>query len=335
MSAKRTISSASCSAARGVWVACLAFCVGAAGVAHGQAASKRIAALDLIPIGVSDVESRQTTELLRRAVGRNPRYRLAPAPLRLRPMLLALGCAKLDATCLAKIGKQLDVDVILYGELVRQAGVDRLTVQLFDVAGGKVLRTETRDIADPPAGPAYMLALEDTTQLALGDSLALTVEANVEGAIILVNGQPVGTTPFAVTEGLRAGANEVIVRRPGFEAFKVRVIVRPGRAQTIRAELKKVAAGPVLVTGPDTNKTGADGKPGEAGKLGTDGKPLEKDKLAGGPTQKDDAVGAEPFYKKWWFWTVVGVVVVGGASAGIAAAASGGSSKAPSVGVEF
>jgi hypothetical protein len=280
---------------------------------EAQPASKRIAALDLIPIGVADGIARATTELIRRAVGKNPRYRLAPAPLRLRPMLLALGCARLDAPCLGKIGKQLEVERILFGELARQPKVgDRVTLRVFDVASAKVIHSEVREIGDPPGSEPYVTALEDTTHLALGDTLQLQVDSNVEGAIILANGQPVGTTPFAVTEGLRAGRNTIIVRRPGYEDFRVDVVVRPGRAQTLRAELKTKGGAPPLV-GPvkPPVKPPADGS--------------EKP-----PKVADD----RPLYKKWWFWTIVGAVVVGSTAAGIAAN-SGGSPRAPSLGVEF
>lgn len=290
--------------------------------AQAPSASRRIAALDLIPVGVSDPEARGTTEVLRRAVGRNPRYRLAPAPLRLRPMLLALGCAKLDLACLARIGKQLDVDQILFGELSRARGVDRLTLQLFDVVAQKVSRTEQRDITEAPGSEAYVSALDDTTYLALGDTLQLQLESNVEGAIVLVNGQPVGTTPWSGGEGLRPGNNEIVVRQRDHEDFRSTVVVRPGKAVTLRAELKKKGGAPVLVE-PVVSQ------PPDVASAGTatpDG---------GAPVAKKDDVGSEPIYKKWWFWTIIGAVVVGGTVGAVAATRGGGNERPPAVGVEF
>ena len=72
--------------------------------------------------------------------------------------------------------------------MIRQGAVDKLSVQIFDVRSQKVIRAQEREITDPAGSEGYNTALDDTTQLALGDVLMLTLESNVEGAIVLGTG---------------------------------------------------------------------------------------------------------------------------------------------------
>jgi hypothetical protein len=268
--------------------------------AWAQAPTPPVAVLDLVPRGVAAALGRKATAVARRAVGRNPRYRLAPPPaLRLRAMLLALGCAALDLSCLAKIARHLEVARIAFGEIGRTATGYLVRIQVYDTARGAVIRTEERSVPQGEGTAGIEQAVEDSIALALGERLELVVDSNVEGAIVLVNGQPIGTAPITVTEGLRVGTNEVLVRMRGYEDRVLKVSLRPGRPLRVRADLTLLKA--VAVALP----------------------PREPEKKV--------AVAA-PFYKRWWFWTLVGVVVSGATTAAILGTRGEGS---PSVGVEF
>jgi hypothetical protein len=269
--------------------------------ALAQSPTPRVAVLDLVPRGVPVALGRQATDVARRAVGRNPRYRLAPPPaLRLRAMLLALGCAALDAACLAKIARQLEVARVAFGEIGRTATGYLVRVQVYDSARGAVIRTEERSVPEGEGAAGIEQAVEDSIALGLGERLELAVDTNVEGAIVLVNGQPIGTAPITVTEGLRVGTNEVLVRMRGYEDRVLKVSLRPGRPLRVRADLTPLKAVAVAVP------------------------PREP--------EKEVAAVAAPFYKRWWFWTLVGVVVSGATTAAILGTRGEGS---PAVGVEF
>jgi hypothetical protein len=269
-------------------------------LAYAQPKTPRIAALELSGSGLPREAVLAATLAVRRALGRNPRFLLAPGPaIPLRSMLLALGCAALDPPCLAKIGKQLEVDQIAFGSVEKSVAVYRIQLHLYDVAAGKELRVQDREVAEAEGSQALESALEDMTALLVGETLELTVESDSEGAVILVNGQPVGTTPTTVTEGLRAGTNDIVVRQRGREDFVAKVVLRPGKPQKIRATLRPAVAAGGLATPPGA--------------------------------QKDEE---RPFYKKWWFWTIVGAAVVGGTATALVLRNRGGE-RPPNVGVEF
>lgn len=279
--------------------------------ALAQAAPVRLAALELVARGLPGALGRMATGAVRRAAAAIPRYRLGPPPaLRLRQMLLALGCRALDAACLKKIGRHLEVDQILHGEIGRTATGYLLRVHLFDLGRGADLRSAEREVRAADGTPAFAAATMDATAEVLGEVLQLSVDSNVEGAIVLVNGQPVGPTPMAITEGLRAGTNEVIVRMSGYKDFVARVSLRRGKPMRLRAVLVPLAPPkpPVVAKRPPLPS-----RPPEPPR-----KKLEKER---------------PFYARWWFWTIVGVVVGGGATAGAVLGTRGAAS--PTVGVEF
>jgi hypothetical protein len=274
------------------------------GAALAQQPATKLAALDLEARGLPEALGRMATGAVRRATERIPRYRLAPAPaLRLRAMLLALGCSKLDLACLRKIGRQLEVDQIVHGEIGRTATGYLLRLALFEVATGATARTAEREVASSEGTDAFAAAVEDATATVLGEVPQLVVDSNVEGAVVLVNGQPVGMAPITVTEGLKVGTNEVIVRQSGHEEFVAKVVVRPGKPQQLRATLKPlIEAKPALV----------------------ERKPP--------PPPAAPAAVERPFYTKWWFWTIVGVAVTGGVTAAVLATRG---QSSPTVGVEF
>jgi hypothetical protein len=267
----------------------------------------RVAALDLVVRGLPAETGQSASDAVRRALSRSARVQLVPRPaLKLRAMLLALGCARLDEACLSKIGKQLEVSMVVSGELEKTPLGLGLRLQRFDVATGRVARREERDLAGADAAAGLADAAEDLAALLAGETLQLHVESQVEGAVVLVNGQPIGTTPITVTEGLRAGTNEVLVRLRGHEDFTTKVVVRPGKPARLQATLKPALATSLPLDG--------DKKPPHA-------------PPPPGPSEE------APFYKKWWFWTIVGAAVAGGTTAAVVLRRGG--ERAPTVGVEF
>jgi hypothetical protein len=173
-----------------------------------------------------------------------------------------------------------------------------LRVQLFDAASNAILKTQEREIG---ASEDFDAAAGDAAALAVGGALQLTVECSVEGAVVLVNGNPVGTTPLTTSEALRAGTNEVVIRAAGHKDFVAKVSLRPGKPFKLAARMEPlpVARKPDLV-----EKPAAPVKP----------------------------PAVTPFYGRWWFWAIVGAAVAGGATA----AYLGTRSESPTrVGVEF
>ncbi|MFO0744993.1 MAG: PEGA domain-containing protein [Myxococcota bacterium] len=67
---------------------------------------------------------------------------------------------------------------------------------------------------------------------------AILVTSNPSGADVRVNGKPQGKTPTLV-QGLDAGANQVEIALPDYDAFSQTVAVEPGKNAVLDAQLKK------------------------------------------------------------------------------------------------
>jgi hypothetical protein len=99
----------------------------------------------------------------------------------------------------------------------------------------------------------------DTFRLAAGQDLVLEidllptagvlrVEADAPGAVVLVDGRPIGEAPF---EGeVEPGSRAVEVRAPGRAAFRQTVALEAGEAATLKATLMPLPEVPAAGAGP-------------------------------------------------------------------------------------
>ncbi len=89
---------------------------------------------------------------------------------------------------------------------------------------------------------AFLLLVLATPGLALAQSTGiLDVQTNVEDAFVLLDGEPVGQTPFL--EIIEAGAYKVTVQRDGFEDYSERSVIHADCSIAIRARLVRVYPG--------------------------------------------------------------------------------------------
>lgn len=66
---------------------------------------------------------------------------------------------------------------------------------------------------------------------------SLEILGGVEGASLLVNGQPVGTTPFTGTLSVLVGACSIDVRAEGYRRFSTEVTIRAGERSRVTVNL--------------------------------------------------------------------------------------------------
>ena len=71
---------------------------------------------------------------------------------------------------------------------------------------------------------------------------SVMLEANVEGALIYMDGKSVGKTPLAGPLSLDVGHYEVEVKKKGYETYTTEIDLPGGEELTIKAELKKKGA---------------------------------------------------------------------------------------------
>jgi hypothetical protein len=67
----------------------------------------------------------------------------------------------------------------------------------------------------------------------------LEVKANIDGALVFVDGEPLGETPLL--EIIAAGRHDIVVSRDGFADWSKRIVLEPDSTAVVTAELKRLA----------------------------------------------------------------------------------------------
>jgi hypothetical protein len=96
-----------------------------------------------------------------------------------------------------------------------------------------------RQEVDVAAGGEVALEMEMRTE---GQPAQLLVDADVEGATVLLDGRQVGVTPLTLSD-LPSGIHRLRVEREGYAAFDGDVTLTEGRASTARLELDETEGG--------------------------------------------------------------------------------------------
>lgn len=214
-------------------------------------------------------------------------YSVLPKPqLDLAEMMLSLGCASMDVSCLAGIGAGVKVDQVMYIEIKPAGGQQLLTLTLVDVKAKKALKRVTRTV---PTAQLFA-GITALVQGALGQKVIppkkstrqqLHIATTPRGARVYLNQYYVGVSPVAGT--YLKGTYVVRVTLSGHLEYIKKVVLGDNPVK-LAVKLNPVAVAPVA----------------------------KKKKK-----QTDGTVARTPFYKKWWFWTIIGVAAAAGTTAGV------------------
>jgi hypothetical protein len=175
------------------------------------------------------------------------------------------------------------------------------------------------------------------------DEATLEIFCSTDGAIVLVDGERVATTPMIEPIAVRPGGHLVRVEKPGFLAFEELVVFFEGDEIILDVELLPVAGIVRVVTREPGATVSIDGT--RAGLTPFEGEvPVGPREIAVTRAQHEPwstratiAAGEEyffdavlipipeeteiilvedtPFYRQWWFWTGAAVVIGGSIAA--------------------
>lgn len=150
-----------------------------------------------------------------------------------------------DEACYRQISAALQANFLATGKVEAKRRDYQIALKLIHGPTGKVLRTEEQrcDVCGiQEAGDTVNLAaaalragLEEVEAPA-----QVTVETRPSGALVEVDGQPLGFTPL--TQDLVVGVHELVITKPGYDVVSRSIEVQPRAAQNINVDLQRQPA---------------------------------------------------------------------------------------------
>ncbi len=164
---------------------------------------------------------------------------------------LNLTCGALDTDCLLKLGILGGVDLIISPQLSTENDEAILTVAAVDASTGTARGVAKRSVTKSDAATASRSAI---IEILAPDRYRgrLAVNANAEGADVLVDGVSQGATPLPAPLELTAGPHKLDVKADGFVPFSQEVEVPFESLVAIDVSLAKVGE-TVAVAPPQTD----------------------------------------------------------------------------------
>ena len=229
--------------------------IAAAGQARAQTPS--VAVLGVEPLDVPEALAQQLTDALRQRAAATAGVRAVQGK-DLIEIKMVFNCDGETPECLAKAGKSLGADKLLYGTLRKAPGARAATsvvlgLKLLDVKTAIIEKfiNETVNKRDLAAGSVTGSAARWFAQLVEIDTKpTLTVTSEPPNAAVAIDGQPAGRTPVTLRE-LSAGTHTVGVSMSGHLTQTRSVELRPGGSHEVVVTLPPVEdQHPVVINNP-------------------------------------------------------------------------------------
>ncbi len=176
----------------------------------------------------------------------------------------------------------------------------------------------------------------------------VTVETDVPGVEIRVDGRTAGVTPLAEPLELAAGRRRIVAQRDGYVTVREELTVVGGEPATLSLRMPpedtagrltvraSVPDALVRIDGLDVGIAPVERRLGQGGhqvEVEAPGHETYRHEVVLGPRQERelfaDLETERAFYERWWFWTGVGAVVLGGVIVAIVASGGGQADPVP------
>lgn len=211
--------------------------------AHAESDGVTTAVLGLEGIDTPGGLAEAISEQLRQKVSATHDLRLVSGK-DLIELKLVFSCADEAASCIAQAGKSLDAQKLIYGS-VKKVGDDfAIWLKLFDVRKEKVetwltetLARKETDVPGIKAATAHWFAKLTGRPMNVG---AVQITANVYGAVVSLDGVPVGATgelPLTISD-LATGKHDLVVEKTGHLPTKEQFTVAAGQTVPFNLTLR-------------------------------------------------------------------------------------------------
>lgn len=215
--------------------------------AHVQAAPVAVGLLGIDGASVEPGMGQALTEALRRHLPNLPNMRVEMKHQDLSEVKLVFGCTDERPACMAKVGRSLGVDRLIFGTIRKQPQATMYTVSLkqlnvidstiekyiTEAVPAEALRADNPQLNDL-VGRWLPALLSDSSR---GGFRVLTEPT---GASVQLDGVPLGQSPLAFNE-VEVGDHTVRIELPGFPPVTRKITVRGGQNDQLFVNLTQPA----------------------------------------------------------------------------------------------
>jgi hypothetical protein len=188
-----------------------------------------------------------TNALRARAAVPNGPYNLGPATDKeLVDVTLLAGCDSSSKECMAKIGQDMVVDVLLYGKLEKRGKGYQVSLWLLDIQKKTVIRSTTEDVKELGPTDLDRKGKELYQRIAgVANKGTLVVTANVDSGQVFIDDQFKSNLVKgqAKIAGMDAQRYRLGVESRGFQRYDGPVTVKAGETTTETVTLEKIKDG--------------------------------------------------------------------------------------------
>ena len=220
---------------------------------------------------------------IRATLEKYPNIQLLPkTDLKQEEMLSAVNCKKKNTKCFAKIGKNMEVMLLLYGKI--SAKKKGYKLEISSVLVPKRRLTKRAKVSIRGEGDVLHKSILGIIKKILGPAKFITLLVDTEPvkAKVFLDNEERGVTPLTLNKRISMGEHKLKVMTPGYESVEKDINLTAGNKYEFKFDLKQLEGQPGQVAVVDTAggtkvdkvevKEKADSKKGLLGVLAEGGK---------------------------------------------------------------
>lgn len=216
------------------------------------------------PEGMSKVITTALEDRVRDTAG----FKLVPGK-DLDEIKLVFGCVEEQPACMAKVGKSLRADKLLWGAVTKTSAGYNLTIKWLDVMMARVEKFVSENIGSrllDQAGANRAVA-RLTHSFLVSPFGVIKITSKVAGAQVMLGPRVIGLTSegTVVLRDVPAGTHLIRIAKEGHRPWTQQVIVRGGETSELEAVLEQIAAEEELIPSPPPTVVTKVKKPSRSG----------------------------------------------------------------------
>jgi hypothetical protein len=220
-------------------LACLTLALLLSGGAIARAQTK-VAVLGIEVVAAPETYATCLTKKLKGQVKLTAEVTLVPGK-GMDEIKLVMGCMDERPDCMARAGRSLNADKLLWGTLQKSEGGFDLTLKMLDVEEARILRRATKivTVKEMKQSCGAPTVQEMARSFLASDRGSIKITANVRGAQVMLGLTVIGLTQTEplVLRDLPPGKYKIKIEKAGYKVWEQEVEVLGGELREVQAEM--------------------------------------------------------------------------------------------------